>query len=130
MLNNITIMGRLTKNPELRRTNNGIAVATATVAVNRDYDREKTDFLDIVAWRGTGEFLAKNFAKGRAICVNGRLETRQWSDKSGNNRTSYEIIAENVYFADSKPAGVSPAATDYVPDAVTDYASDDDELPF
>ena len=106
MLNTITIMGRLTRDPELRRTGSGIAVASFTVAVDRDRAPEgqekETDFLDCVAWRQTAEFVEKYFKKGRMIVVSGRLQIRGWTDKEGNKRRSAEIVADNVYFGDSK----------------------------
>ena len=107
MLNHIIVMGRLTRDPELRRTGSGVAVASFTVAVDRDFspkdgtDRE-TDFIDCVAWRQTGEFVSKYFAKGRMAVVSGRLQIRNWTDKEGNKRRSAEIVADNVYFGDSK----------------------------
>ena len=107
MLNHITIMGRLTRDPELRRTGSGIAGASFTLAVDRDYsprdggDRE-TDFIDCVAWRQTGEFVSKYFTKGRMAVVSGRLQIRNWNDKDGNKRRSAEVVADNVYFGDSK----------------------------
>ncbi len=110
MLNHIVIMGRLTRDPELRRTGSGIAVTSFRVAVDRDYapkdgGERKTDFIDCVAWRQTGEFISKYFAKGRMIVVEGRLEMRDWTDKDGNKRTSAEIIVANAYFGDSKREG-------------------------
>lgn len=109
MLNHITIMGRLTRDPELRRTGSGIAVASFTVAVDRDFsgkDSEKeTDFIDCVAWRNTGEFISKYFTKGRMIVVSGRLQIRNWNDKDGNKRRSAEVIADSCYFGDSKKEG-------------------------
>ncbi len=106
MLNHITIMGRLTRDPELRRTGSGIAVASFTVAVDRDFsgkDSEKeTDFIDCVAWRNTGEFVSKYFTKGRMIVVSGRLQIRNWNDKDGNKRRSAEVVADSCYFGDSK----------------------------
>ena len=107
MLNHITIMGRLTRDPELRRTGSGIAVASFTVAVDRDYSgkdngEKETDFIECVAWRQTGEFVSKYFTKGRMIVVDGRLQIRGWSDKDGNKRRTAEIVADNVYFGDSK----------------------------
>lgn len=107
MLNHITIMGRLTRDPELRRTGNGIAVASFTVAVDRDFsgrdggDKE-TDFIDCVAWRQTGEFVSKYFSKGRMIVVSGRLQIRSWTDNSGNKRRTAEVVADSCYFGDSK----------------------------
>ncbi len=107
MLNHIVIMGRLTRDPELRRTSSGIAVASFTLAVDRDFgSREggerETDFIDCVAWRQTGEFVSKYFAKGRMAVVSGRLQIRNWTDKEGNKRRTAEVVADNVYFGDSK----------------------------
>ena len=109
MLNHITIMGRLTRDPELRRTQSGKAVTTITVAVDRDYQpqggEKQTDFIDVVAWEQRAEFISKYFAKGRMIIVEGALESRKWQDKNGNNRVSWEIRSTNVYFGDSKKDG-------------------------
>lgn len=106
MLNHITIMGRLTRDPELRRTGSGIAVASFTVAVDRDFGgsdgEKKTDFIDCVAWRQTAEFVSKYFTKGRMIVVSGGLQIRDWTDKEGNKRRSAEVVADNCYFGDSK----------------------------
>ena len=107
MLNHITIMGRLTRDPELRRTGSGIAVASFTVAVDRDFGKnengeKETDFIDCVAWRQTGEFVSKYFNKGRMIVVSGRLQVRSWTDKDGNKRRTAEVVADNCYFGDSK----------------------------
>ena len=107
MLNHITIMGRLTRDPELRRTGSGVAVASFTVAVDRDFgNREsgekETDFIDCVAWRQTGEFVSKYFTKGSMIVVSGRLQIRGWTDKDGNKRRTAEVVADNCYFGDSK----------------------------
>ena len=121
MLNHIVIMGRLTRDPELRRTGSGTAVASFTVAVDRDFGKseggeKETDFIDCVAWRQTGEFVSKYFAKGRMAVVSGRLQIRNWTDKEGNKRRTAEVIADNVYFGDSKrdgeaaPYGAAPAA--------------------
>ena len=146
MLNHITIMGRLTRDPELRRTGSGIAVASFTLAVDRDYapkdgaERE-TDFIDCVAWRQTGEFVSKYFTKGRMAVVSGRLQIRPWTDKEGNKRRSAEVIADNVYFGDSKRDSGStntapePGSGYSAPPAVpaSDYAlleDDDAHLPF
>ena len=108
-LNRITIMGRLTRDPELRRTGSGTAVASFTVAVDRDYTQQgqekETDFIDCVAWRQTGEFVAKYFTKGRMIVVDGRLQIRSWKDKDGNNRRTAEVVADHCYFGDSKQEG-------------------------
>ena len=110
MLNHITIMGRLTRDPELRRTGSGIAVASFTVAVDRDFaSREsgerETDFIDCVAGRQTGEFVSKYFTKGRMAVVSGRLQIRSWTDKDGNKRRTAEVVADNVYFGDSRRDG-------------------------
>ena len=107
MLNHITIMGRLTKQPELRRTGSGVAVTSFTVAVDRDIanketGKKDTDFIDCVAWRGTGEFVEKNFNKGSMAVVSGRLQIREWTDKDGNKRRSAEVVADSVYFGESK----------------------------
>ena len=107
MLNHITIMGRLTRDPELRRTGSGIAVASFTLAVDRDFGKNdngerETDFIDCVAWRQTGEFVSKYFTKGRMAVVSGRLQIRSWTDKEGNKRRTAEVVADNVYFGDSK----------------------------
>ena len=114
MLNKIILMGRLTRDPELRRTQSGTAVASFTLAVDRDYkpqDGEReTDFIDIVAWRGTAEFVSKYFSKGRMAIVEGRLQVRDWKDRDGNNRRSTEVVADNVYFGDSKRSESSTPA--------------------
>ena len=107
MLNHITIMGRLTRDPELRRTGSGIAVASFTVAVDRDFGgrdggERETDFIDCVAWRQTGEFVSKYFTKGSMAVVSGRLQIRSWTDKDGNKRRTAEVVADNCYFGDSK----------------------------
>ena len=118
MLNHIVIMGRLTRDPELRRTGSGVAVTSFTVAVDRDFgNREngerETDFIDCVAWRQTGEFVSKYFAKGRMAVVSGRLQIRNWTDKDGNKRRTAEVVADNVYFGDSKRDGDAPAASGF-----------------
>ena len=107
MLNHITIMGRLTRDPELRRTGSGVAVASFTVAVDRDFGgrdggEKETDFIDCVAWRQTGEYVSKYFTKGRMAVVSGRLQIRSWTDKDGNKRRTAEVVADNCYFGDSK----------------------------
>jgi single-strand DNA-binding protein len=107
MLNHITLMGRLVRDPELRRTGSGVAVASFRIAVDRDYSpkdggERKADFIDCVAWRQTGEFISKYFTKGRMIVVDGRLEMRDWTDKEGNKRTSAEVVVDNAYFGDSR----------------------------
>ncbi len=107
MLNQITVMGRFTRDPELRRTGSGTAVAGFTLAVDRDFsgkdNKEKeTDFIDCVAWRSTGEYVSEYFSKGRMAVVSGRLQIRSWTDKDGNKRKTAEVVVENIYFADSK----------------------------
>lgn len=106
MLNKVIIMGRLTRDPELRRTQGGTAVTSFTMAVDRDFKSQngekETDFIDVVAWRNTGEFAAKYLAKGRMAAVEGRIQARDWQDKDGNRRKAVEVVADNVYFADSK----------------------------
>ena len=108
MLNHITIMGRLTRDPELRRTGSGKAVTSFTVAVDRDFggsgQEKKTDFFDCVAWQQTAEFVAKYFQKGKMIVVSGSLQIRDWTDKNGNKRKSAEVIANNCYFGEPKRA--------------------------
>ena len=148
MLNHITIMGRLVRDPELRRTGSGVAVASFRVAVDRDFvskegGERKADFIDCVAWRQTGEFISKYFAKGRMIVVDGRLEMRDWTDKDGNKRTSAEIVVANAYFGDSKrdgegggySAAPAPSYGSYSAPApaASDFAmleDDDAQLPF
>ena len=107
MLNHIIVMGRLTRDPELRHTQTGVAVASFSIACDRDFKdkatgERTTDFIDIIAWRSAGEFVNKYFTKGRMAVVSGRLQVRDWTDKEGNKRRSAEIVAENVYFGDSK----------------------------
>ena len=118
MLNHITIMGRLTKDPELRRTPAGVAVASFTVAVDRDMVNKETgardtDFIDCVAWRGTGEFVSKYFPKGSMAIVSGRLQIRSWTDKDGNKRRESEIVVENVYFGEAKKKDAVGVTNDY-----------------
>lgn len=132
-LNHISIMGRMTKDPELRRTNGGVAVTSFTLAVDRDFSKDKeTDFIDVVCWKNTAEFVSKHFAKGKVAIVAGRLQIRSWTDKDGNKRKTAEVVADNVYFGDSKKdigdkyeAAMSGTTQDY---AVLD--GDDDSLPF
>lgn len=120
MLNQITIMGRLTRDPELRRTGNGTAVASFTVAVDRDFSgrdsgEKETDFIDCVAWRQTGEFVSKYFTKGRMIALSGRLQIRNWTDGEGARRRTAEIVAQSVYFADSRSRDTVPEPQPPVP---------------
>ena len=117
MLNCITIMGRLTRDPELRRTGSGIAVAGFTVAVDRDFaqdGKKETDFVDCVAWRQTGEFVSKYFKKGSMIAVKGRLQIRNWNDKDGNKRKTAEVVADHCYFGSPKSdSGYSNSGNGY-----------------
>lgn len=125
MLNKIVIMGRLTRDPELRQTQNQIPVASFTVAVDRDFG-EETDFIDCVAWRKTAEFVSNYFFKGKMAVVAGRLQIRNWEDKDGNKRKSAEVVADNVYFGDSKK---DRGTAEYSGFQEADDISDDD-LPF
>ena len=117
MLNHIVLMGRLTRDPELRRTQSGVAVASFTLAVDRDFKAEngerETDFIDIVAWRSTAEFVSRYFTKGRMAVVSGRLQIRSYTDREGIKRKASEVVADNVYFGDSKRDGNSETAPAY-----------------
>lgn len=124
MLNHINLMGRLTKDVELRRTGSGVAVASFTIAVDRDFSKEKeTDFIDIVAWKNTAEFANNYLSKGRMVVISGRLQIRSWTDKDGNKRKTAEVVADNIYFADSKKDS-APSAN------YPELKDDDDALPF
>lgn len=131
MLNKIFIMGRLTRDPELRRTQGGNAVTSFALAVDRDFKSadgtKETDFIDVVAWRNTAEFAAKYFTKGRMAVVEGHLQMRDWTDKDGNKRCNAEVVADNIYFGDSKredaPAGNSAPTFEEIEE-------DDGDLPF
>ena len=143
MLNKIFLMGRLTRDPEMRHTQNGTAVASFSIAVDRDFKDKRsgekvTDFVDIVAWRSTAEFVDKYFSKGRMAVVEGRLQIRDWTDKDGNKRRSAEVVADSIYFGDSKKEGDSSGgykaagkAVDVEPEA-GDFAEveDDGDIPF
>ena len=151
MLNKIFLQGRLVADPEMRHTPSGVAVATLRLAVDRDFkDREtgekKADFINIVAWRSTAEFVSRYFNKGRMAVVDGRLQMRDYTDRDGNSRTAFEVVADNVYFGDSKRdgdggsyVGAAPAygapSGSYAPaapsgNAFGDLADDDGDLPF
>lgn len=144
MLNHISIMGRFTRDPEMRRTTNGVAVTTFTLAVDRDVKNadgtRHTDFIDCVAWRGAGEFVGKHFQKGSLAVVVGRLEIRDWTDKEGNKRRNAEVSVGSIYFGESKksaaPAQANSGAETWaagMPDGTVDFASlpdDDSGLPF
>lgn len=134
MLNQITVMGRLVRDPELRRTANGTAVASFTLACDRDFadkqsDKKETDFIDCVAWRGTAETVSKYFTKGRMAVASGRLQIRQWTDKEGNKRRTAEILASNVYFGDNKKDSAEGHAEDK-PNELQELAGQDSGLPF
>lgn len=153
MLNQVALMGRLTAEPELRHTSSNIAVASFTLAVNRSYVKQgaerQTDFIDIVAWRNTAEFICKYFHKGQMMALEGSIQTSTYTDRDGNNRKRFEVLANNVYFTESRNStqsgGYAPAAppVDYAP-VDADNASystpsgnddfitleDDDDLPF
>ena len=131
MLNHITIMGRLVRDPELRKTQSGVSVASFTVAVDRDFkngDEKVTDYIDCTAWRGQADFIAKYFSKGRMIVVDGALNSRKWTDKDGNNRVSWEVQAQNVYFGDSKRN--DDGGQQSKPQTFEEVANDDGDLPF
>ena len=140
-LNHISIMGRLTANPELRRTATGTAVTSFTLAVDRDYSKDgsekETDFIECVAWKGTAEFVSKHFTKGKMAIVAGRLQTRNWDDKDGNKRKTTEVLVQNMYFGEPKKStsdqlGEAMAASkNLLPDfVVLDGDSDDLTFPF
>lgn len=142
-LNHITVMGRMTRDPELRRTGSGVAVTSFTLAVDRDFTdknsgEKETDFLDVVCWKNTAEFVHQYFGKGRMAVVSGRLQIRNWTDKDGNKRRTAEIVADNVYFGDSKRESDNQSGyTGFVPNGVATPASDfamldgeDSGLPF
>lgn len=138
MLNLMILQGRLTKEPELRTTQSGVNVASFTVAVERDYQNggeKQTDFIDCVAWRGTGEFVSKYFHKGSMIVVSGKLQSHKWQDREGNNRVSWEVNADSVYFGESRKDSPNAAQATYQ----QNYAQqgrfvvldeDDGEFPF
>ena len=130
MLNTISIMGRLTRDPEFRHTASGSAVTNFCVAVDRDYSptaEKQTDFIECVAWKGTAEFVSKYFRKGSMAIINGRLQSRKWVDRDGNNRTNWEVVAESVYFGESKRdnAEAVPQPAQFV-----ELDNSDGELPF
>ncbi len=137
MLNYCVLMGRLTRDPELRRTNSGTAVANFTLAVDRDFKSQngekETDFIDIVAWKNTAEFVSKYFTKGRMAVVEGRLQIRDWTDNNGQKRRTAEVVADNVYFGDSRPSEGNNAPVYAAPVHSQEFAEigeEDSELPF
>ena len=147
-MNQIVIMGRMTRDPELRHTPNNIPVASFTLAVDRGFvskesGERQTDFIDVVAWRGTAEFVSKYFFKGQMAAVTGRLQIRDWNDKDGNKRRSAEVVADNIYFTESKKS--RDAGSGHAPETKSDYGGysaevessdfaeldmDDGDLPF
>ena len=141
MLNKIIIMGRLTRDPELRRTGSGTAVTSFSLACDRDFKSQsgekETDFIDVVAWKNTAEFVSKYFSKGRMAVVDGRLQIRDWTDKDGGKRRSAEVIAENVYFADYKRSESNEnqkenfnALSGRLSDDFVPISEEDGEIPF
>ncbi len=149
MLNKAVLMGRLTANPDLRQTPNGVSVATFSLAVNRNYNRDVTDFINIVAWRQTADFVSRYFTKGQLVVVEGSIQTRSYEDKQGNKRVAFEVVAEQVYFAESKnsssralndmhipaPAEIDEPAkgTSFSVGNIDEYEeieTDDEDLPF
>lgn len=150
MLNHITLMGRLTVDPELRRTANGTAVASFSIACERDFasssgTEKETDFINIVAWRNTAEFVSKYFSKGRMAIISGRLQMRSFTDKNGNKRIAAEVVAESIYFGDSKRDGAVAPSNGQAPSDIaqpameqqyglvngfTEIMEDDGQLPF
>ena len=131
MLNKCFLLGRMTKDPEIRRTNGGTAVTSFTLAVDRDFKtngEKETDFIDVVAWRNTAEFVSKYFSKGRMAIVEGRLQIRDWTDKNGNKRRTAEVVADNVYFGDSKKE--SKEEPEYKQSDFAEISEEDGELPF
>lgn len=131
MLNNVTLLGRLTRDPELRYTQSQTPVASFTIAVDRDFNKDECDFIPCTAWKKTAEFVNRYFKKGELMCMSGRLQTRKYTDKEGQNRVSYEVVCEHVYFAQSKQRlengtlGVNVDATGF-----QDMDGDDSSLPF
>ena len=143
MMNRVCLMGRLTKDPELKQTQNNVSVATFSLAVDRNYqadkDNKQTDFINIVAWRHTAEFVGKYFTKGQLVAVEGSIQTRSYQDKDGNNRTVFEVVADQVYFAEKKQNGENKSQSEssakdsfQVGDLgdFEEFDSDDGELPF
>lgn len=135
MLNKCFLLGRMTRDPEIRRTNGGTAVTSFTLAVDRDFKsngEKETDFIDVVAWRNTAEFVSKYFSKGCMAIVEGRLQIRDWTDKNGNKRRTAEVIADNVYFGDSKRENKveNKEEPEYKQADFAEISEEDGELPF
>ena len=135
-MNVSTLMGRLCADPVLKKTPSDVSVTTFTLAVNRNYakqgEQRQADFIDIVAWRGTAEFVARHFTKGAQVVISGSIQTRIWVDKEGNNRKAFEVVADDVFFADSKPQSKSVGAEPTIGDEPTGFVpiENNDELPF
>ena len=125
MLNNVVIMGRLCKDVEMRRTQNGTPVASFTLAVDRDFNREETDFVPVVAWKNTAEFVEKYFSKGMMAIVAGRLQFREWTNKDGDRRKAAEVVADRVYFGEAKINTQNPTVADFA-----DLDDDESGVPF
>lgn len=130
MLNKIIVQGRLVREPEMRRTGNGTAVTSFTIACGRDFGDGETDFLDCVAWKNTAEFVSKYFSKGRMAVVSGKLQIREWTDKDGNKRRSAEIVARDIYFGDSKKSEETANKNNYGVGEFAPIVDDNEPLPF
>ena len=134
MLNHVVLMGRLTRDPELRRTGSGTAVTSFTLAVDRDFKAQngvkETDFIDVVAWRNTAEFVSKYFTKGRMAAVEGRLQIRDWTDKDGSKRRSAEVVADDVYFGDTRRDTQDNVNQTASADEFNEIHAVESELPF
>lgn len=134
-LNKVALMGRLTRNPELRHTASGKSVANFSVAVDRDFEKNQTDFIEVVCWGNTADFVSSYFTKGRMAVVSGRLQIREWTDRDGNKRKAAEVVADNVYFGDSKKEDPLAEFTKAHPETVAEdrfaeLADDDGDFPF
>lgn len=138
MLNRAILMGRITRDIELRQTTGGVSVVNFSIAVDRNYqpdkDNKQTDFITITAWRGTAEFISKYFSKGQLIAVEGSIQTRNYQDKEGNNRTAFEVVADQAYFAEGRrsiqPEVQNNIAKESFPADISDFAELDDDCPF
>lgn len=134
MLNKVFMQGRLVADPELRHTPNGVAVASFRIAVDRDFKdkagERQADFVNVITWRATAEFVSKFFSKGRMAIVEGKLQSRNYEDKDGNKRYALEVIADNVYFGDSKKDQAAEKEPEFQPPQFTEYQDDDGDLPF
>lgn len=134
MLNKVFMQGRLVADPELRHTPNGVAVASFRIAVDRDFKdkagERQADFVNVITWRATAEFVSKFFSKGRMAIVEGKLQSRNYEDKDGNKRYALEVVADNVYFGDSKKDQANEKEPEFQPPQFTEYQDDDGDLPF